>query len=168
MEEICSECSFDESTTPPRAVVGALKTQADGIADTIGAIPDAVLRRRPAPGVWSPQEYLGHLRESMAFHRWLIERALAEQDPLIPIVDPDESVAHGHYNDADTAQLIAQFNRRIERLNEVLVLLDDDAANRTLALGDRRITVGLIARSAWHECHHHHGDLRRSLVEPHR
>lgn len=167
MEEICSECDFDESTTPPRAVALALVAQTDTIGDTIGAIAHDALRRRPAPDAWSPQEYLGHLRESMAFHRWLIERALAEQDPLIPMVDPDESVANARYNDADTDDLLAQFDRRIERLATTLATLDNDAADRPLTLGDRRITVALIARSAWHECHHHHGDMRRAVAETH-
>ncbi|MFZ0904419.1 MAG: DinB family protein, partial [Mycobacterium sp.] len=117
--------------------------------------------RRPAPDVWSPLEYLGHLRESMAFHRWLIERALAEDNPLIPMVDPDESVAQSKYNEADRAQLIAQFDRRIHRLDDALTSLDDVAAARTLTLGDRQISVALVARSAWHECHHHHRDIRR-------
>lgn len=164
MEEICGECGFDESATPPRAVAAALVAQTVTIGDTIGAIPHDVLRCRPAPAVWSPQEYLGHLRESMAFHRWLIEQALAGPGPLVPMVDPDESVANAHYNDADTAELLAQFDRRIERLAALLAGLDDDAAEQTLTLGDRRITVALIARSAWHECHHHHGDMRRALT----
>lgn len=165
VEEICSECGFDESVTPPRAVAAALVAQAGHIADTLSVIPRDVLRRRPTPHVWSPQEYLGHLRESMAFHRLLIERAVAETEPLIPMVDPDESVADAHYNDAESDDLIAQFDRRVERLGAVLVGLDDNETQRTLTLGGRRITVALIARSAWHECHHHHGDIRRALAE---
>ena len=161
MEEICSECDFDKSKTPPREVPAALASLALAIGDSIGAIPDDEIRRKPAPGVWSPLEYLGHLRESMAFHRWLIERALAEDDPLIPAVDADESVAQAKYNEADRAQLIAQFDRRIQRLADALASLDDESVTRTMTLGDRPISVALVARSAWHECHHHHRDIRR-------
>jgi hypothetical protein len=97
----------------------------------------------------------------MAFHRWLIERALSENNPLIPTVDPDESVVQAAYNDADPLELLALFERRIQRLADVLIALDDDSANRTVTLDGREISVALIARSAWHECHHHLGDIRR-------
>lgn len=92
MEEICSECDFDESAALPGEVAAALPPLAKAVAASIRSIPDDMVRHRPAPDIWSPVEYLGHLRESMAFHRWLIERALAEDNPLIPTVDPDESV----------------------------------------------------------------------------
>lgn len=67
MEEICTECHFDESATPPREVPAALASLKIKISDSIRSIPGDELRRRPAPTVWSPVEYLGHLRESMAF-----------------------------------------------------------------------------------------------------
>lgn len=116
---------------------------------------------RHKPDVWAPVEYLGHLRESMAFHRWLIEKATAEDRPVIGTVDPDASVAAANYIDADVEDLIAQFDRRIDRLTTILTGLDHTALARTALLEDREITVGLVARSAWHECHHHLGDIRR-------
>lgn len=161
MEEICRQCDFDQSMTPPGEVAEALAPLAPAIGDGIRAISDDELRRRPAPAVWSPMEYLGHLRESMAFHRWLIERALAEANPLIPTVDPDESVARSRYNEAEAEELVGQFDRRIQRLADALSTLDDEAAARTLTLDGRQLSVALVARSAWHECHHHLGDIRR-------
>ena len=97
----------------------------------------------------------------MAFHRWLIETALAEDNPLIPTVDPDESVAKASYANADIGALVGQFDRRVDRLCLLLNELDGGAVNRTLTLDDRQLTVGLVARSAWHECHHHRSDIRR-------
>jgi hypothetical protein len=161
VEQLCNECDFDQSTSSPREVAAALPPLAQLIDNSVRAIPGDALRRRPAPEVWSPLEYLGHLRESMAFHRWLIEHALSEDDPLIPSVDPDESVAQSKYNEADPSDLLAQFDRRIQRLAGALSCLDDEAVDRTLTLDGRRISVALVARSAWHECHHHHRDIRR-------
>jgi hypothetical protein len=161
MEETCSECAFDESLARPEDVALALPPLATAIGNDIGALSLELARRRPAPEVWSPVEYLGHLRESMAFHRWLIETALAEDSPLIPMVDPDESVAKAGYADADINGLFGQFERRVDRLCQLLQELDGVAVNRKLTLDDRQLTVGLVARSAWHECHHHRGDIRR-------
>jgi hypothetical protein len=76
-------------------------------------------------------------------------------------MDPDESVARSQYNEADVDELIEQFQRRIHRLVEALSQLDRTAADRTLTLGGQRISVALIARSAWHECQHHLGDIQR-------
>lgn len=161
MEETCGECAFDESLTQPEDVALALPSVATAIGDDIRALSPELARRRPSPEVWSPVEYLGHLRESMAFHRWLIESALAEDNPSIPRVDPDESVAKAGYLDHDIEALYGQFERRVERLCRLLTELDGGAVNRTLTLDGRCLTVGLVARSAWHECHHHRGDIRR-------
>jgi hypothetical protein len=161
MEETCSECAFDESLAQPADVALALTPLAAAIGDDIRALSAELARRRPSPDVWSPVEYLGHLRESMAFHRWLIESALAEDNPLVPMVDPDESVAKAGYADADVAALFGEFDRRVDRLCRLLNELDGPAVTRTLTLDDRCLTVGLVARSAWHECNHHHGDIRR-------
>jgi hypothetical protein len=165
MDEACRECGFDALAATPADVAGALAPLAQEIADTVRAISQPILRRRPAPRVWSPQEYLGHLRESMAFHRWLIERGLSERNPVIGAVDPDASVEQAGYRSSATEDLIGQFQRRVDRLRDVLVTLDNDATRRTLTLDDFEITLALVARSAWHECHHHLGDIRRITAQ---
>lgn len=83
----------------------------------------------------------------------------------MPVVDPDELVAKAGYAEADIEALIGQFERRVDRLCNLLTELDGHAMNRSLTLDDRHITVGLVARSAWHECHHHRVDIR-SLGQP--
>lgn len=160
MEDVCTDCGFDQSSTPPAEVRPALERVATRIIDAVRSVSPELLRRRPEPRVWAPIEYLGHLRESMAFHRWLIEQAVAQDHPEVAMVDPDESVAAADYCGADVEDLLGQFHRRVLRLGELLANLPVDAPARGLTLGDRPITVALIARSAWHECHHHLGDIR--------
>ena len=164
IEQICRECDFDASGASPIEVATALPVLVSAIAKSIRSIPAGQLRTRPTPDVWAPVEYLGHLREAMAFHRWLIERAVAEDSPLIPMVDPDASVAEANYREGDVDKLIGQFERRVHRLCELLRTIDNEAAQRTVRLDHVAITSALIARSAWHECHHHHSDIRRSLT----
>ncbi|MCV7280212.1 DinB family protein [Mycolicibacterium flavescens] len=161
MEDVCTECGFDQSSTPAADVGPALERTATEVADAVRSVPLELLRRRPEPRTWAPIEYLGHLRESMAFHRWLIEQAVAQDHPEVPMVDPDESVAAADYRGADVEDLLGQFHRRVMRLGAHLAALPPGAAACSLTLGDRPITVALIARSAWHECHHHLGDIRR-------
>ncbi|WP_261570734.1 DinB family protein [Frankia gtarii] len=162
MEQVCSECDFDASAAGVGQVAADLGPVAERIVEHLRALPADVVRHRPGPGVWSPIEYLGHLRESMAFHRWLIERAAAEQTPVIPAVDPDASVAAADYHNGELADLLGQFERRVARLRETITQLDEDLARRTIDLDGRIVSVALVARSALHECHHHDGDIVRA------
>ncbi|CAJ62643.1 MULTISPECIES: DinB family protein [Frankia] len=162
VEQVCSECDFDASAVGVGQVAADLGPVAGRIAEHLRALPADVVRHRPGPTVWSPIEYLGHLRESMAFHRWLIERATAEQTPVIPAVDPDASVAAADYLRGDLDDLLGQFERRVARLRETMARLDADLARRTIDLDGRIVEVALVARSALHECHHHDGDIVRA------
>jgi hypothetical protein len=144
-------------------VATALPGLVSAVAASVRSLSADVLRTRPAPDVWSPIEYLGHLRDAMAFHRWLIEQALTDENPVIPMVDPDESVAAAQYRDGDVDELIGQFGRRVNRLCDTLRAIDRDAERLTVRFDSATITSALIARSAWHECHHHRGDIERSV-----
>lgn len=37
-----------------------------------------------------------------------------------------------------------------------------EAEQRTVTLDGAKVSSAEIARSAWHECHHHHGDIQRT------
>ncbi|WP_232291988.1 DinB family protein [Frankia sp. QA3] len=162
MEQQCSECDFDASAAGVTQVAADLGLVAGRIAEHLQALPADVVRHRPGPSTWSPIEYLGHLRESMAFHRWLVERATAEETPVIPAVDPDASVAAADYRNGDLADLLGQFERRVARLRETITQLDEGRSRRTIDLDGRVVSVALVARSALHECHHHDGDIVRA------
>jgi len=141
-------------------VVGSLRQLPDQIGATVAPISEERLRRRPAPGSWSAIEYLGHLRDLMAYHRWLIELALSEDQPVLAAADPDTSVENSGYRDGDRDELLGQFARRVERLAALLESLSAQALGRPLVV-DRPIDVQLVARSALHEGVHHRADLAR-------
>jgi hypothetical protein len=162
MQDQCDECGFDESAAEAAKVADALSLLALEIVQAVRATPKEILRQRPAAHVWSAQEYLGHLREAMAFHRFIIEKGLAEHEPVIPLADPEPVVEQANYHSSSVEDLIGQFHRRVDRLCTLLLTLDIEAVGRTVVLGDRRIALALVARSAWHECHHHLGDINRA------
>jgi hypothetical protein len=83
--------------------------------------------------------------------------------PLHGVHEPTTTTPgrQSRYNEAQVEQLIAQFDRRVQRLAGAIRALDEEAADRTLTMDGRRIYVALVARSAWHECHHHLGDIQR-------
>lgn len=161
MDDTCKECGFNDTAATPTVAAEGLAAAASAITEVVAGMPEQMLRWHSAPNVWSAIEYLGHLRESIAFHRWLIERAQHEATPVIPAVDPDASVTRAGYQTSDVEALLGQFSRRIQRLTALLTRLDDQSLQRNVILDSRVITVGLMARSAWHECWHHLGDIRR-------
>lgn len=80
IDDRCTECGFAGTALEVAEVAERLRA----LADHVTALPlgdGDVRRRRPDAGGWSPIEYVGHLRDAMRYHRVVIERALAEEDP---------------------------------------------------------------------------------------
>jgi hypothetical protein len=166
MDDHCDACGFDGRQLSLDDIVTGLDALPDHVRKLLRNADPAILRYRPAPNRWSALEYVGHLRDLTAFHRWLIERALSEEHPIIGPVDPDASVAAAAYNEGDARSLMDQFERRIVRLSEAIACLDEQTASRKLTVDPSQgeIDVYVVARSALHEGHHHSLDLAR-LVE---
>src|SRR3954469_23287130 len=71
VDDYCDECGFDGRAMTISEVVASLRRLPDEIGATVAPLTDERLRTRPAPTTWSAIEYLGHLRDLMAYHRWL-------------------------------------------------------------------------------------------------
>jgi hypothetical protein len=138
-----------------------LQATPDEVGGIVRAVPRSVLGTRPDPATWSAIEYLGHLRDLMAFHRHAIEQALAHDEPDLELVDPDAHVADAGYATADPEEILAQFSRRVARLDALLGSLSEADLDRRAGFGTATIDVRLVMRSAVHEAVHHEGDLSR-------
>jgi hypothetical protein len=162
VQDYCEECGFDGRDLTTGEVSARLGHVPGEVRSALSVDDPAVLRQRPDPDTWSPVEYLGHLRDLMAWHRFLIEQGVAEDRPAVPIVDPDASVATSGYADADLDQLFEQFARRVERLRARIDALEPGQASRKIQwVQGEEIDVELVARSALHEGFHHTADLHR-------
>jgi hypothetical protein len=165
IEDHCESCGYDGRNDTLAQVTRALGAFPNQLSEILERADDSTIRLRPGPDSWSAIEYVGHLRDLMAYHRWLIERALAEDTPTFEPVDPDNAVAEAGYLDADLAELLDQTRRRVERLVSLLASLHDDGQHRALVVpSEGRIDIGIVARSAVHEAHHHSQDLQRLLA----
>jgi hypothetical protein len=163
MEDHCAECGYDGRLLSLDEVGSRLALVPQRVRAICDRASDESLRARPEAGGWAAVEYVGHLRDLMAFHRWLIERAQSEAEPAIGPADPDVAVAEAGYIDAGPDDLLDQLDRRVQRLVAVVEDLDETRARRRLTLdgADGPIDVGVVVRSALHEAHHHLGDLER-------
>jgi hypothetical protein len=167
VDDHCTECGFDGRAYAIADVRSRLQALPGEIAPVLRNATADALHARPDPATWSALEYLGHLRDLMAFHRHAIEQALAHDVPTLELVDPDTFVADAGYATADLEDLLGQFGRRVDRLDALLATLDASALDRRAGFGDDTIDVRLVMRSAVHEGFHHRGDIERLLGAGH-
>jgi len=79
------------------------------LATAVSGVPDAVLRRQPAPGKWSIHEIVGHLADAEILFSYRIRQVLADKDPQFSYMDQDAWAQHLGYTEAAIPELIAQF-----------------------------------------------------------
>ena len=160
----CDECGFDwegdDSADVIRKAGERFPRPLSRFLD--GEDPDAVLRTRPAPDVWSALEYTAHVRDMFEFYGGRVERVLAEDRPQLAGHDVDE-LARG-YNAEDPADVAAALTTRATALADRLDGLDASQWARMGigSEGDER-TVAVLARRAAPEAHHHMLDVGRVL-----
>lgn len=161
----CMDCGFDweRHETQLADDIGRFgplyRAQTDQIRRAEGEGEEA-LRTRPAPAVWSPLEYLAHMRDVVEFYLDRIQRILGEDRPQLSAVDFSTLAELRRYNDECVEDTLA-------RLDE----LASSAASRLRSLEPfqwRRVGVGtdgderdilVLARRLAHEGHHHLLDI---------
>jgi hypothetical protein len=163
----CDECGWDWDSDVD---ADAIRAYGDRIGKPLTRFlpsddPDAVLRTRPAPGVWSALEYAGHVQDVFDFYGERIERVLNEERPqLSPGGDWDAMVIDAGYNEADPTELAAQVASSADRC---AALVDNIAADTWARVGigsaGEERTVMELARRAAQDAHHHLLDIGRVM-----
>ena len=167
----CDECGFDGDAMTNADLVEASGRFAKRYrAPLTRFLPDedgaTILRRRPAPEVWSALEYAAHTRDVFAFYRERIERVLAEERPTLHAVGFGGREEERTYNDEDPVTTADGVAREATAVAALLAGLDEQGWRRAgLASdgsGDER-TVRVLAERVVHDAHHHLLDIGRSL-----
>lgn len=164
----CEECGFDWGSVGPAEVAGAVRAFARRYRAPLtrflpGEDGDAMVRARPAPGVWSALGYAAHVRDVFGWYRERIERALAEDRPAFAPIDPGGAAASGRYDDLDPAVLAGEVAAAAEALAVVLDGVPPAGWDRVGLRGDEERSVLTAARGAVHEGTHHLLDIGRGL-----
>lgn len=164
----CAECGYsDDGVTAPDAIAALRKFGKRYRAPLTRLLPgedaDAVLRRRPAPGVWSPLEYAAHVRDVFGWYDERVRRSLVEERPSFEGADHEEVAVAERYNEQDPVAVADAIGANAERLADTLEAVPDDGWDRVhLRRGEER-SVLLVARRAVHEGNHHLLDIGRGL-----
>ncbi len=125
------------------------------------------MRTRPQGDIWSPVEYLAHMRDVTNFFGDRINRVLNEHRPVLHVNTRFAELAElRDYRNQDPATVLAEFEKRASAVHEILAGIESDQWSRVGigSEGDQRTTLMLAHRFA-HEVHHHLLDLE-DLLHP--
>lgn len=167
----CDECGFDARTMSEEDLVAACSSFGRRFrAPLTRFLPNedgaAVVRRRPAPEVWSALEYAVHTRDVFAFYRERIERVLREDRPVLHAVAFGDRPEEAVYNELDPPAVADQLAAEADAVAAVLRGLEADGWARVGLSSDgtgSERTVRVLAERCVHDAHHHLLDVGRSL-----
>jgi hypothetical protein len=86
------------------------------LAAIVASRPVSVLRARPFPGKWSPNEIIGHLGDSEWVYGYRLRLIVCEENPVILGTKQEAWVEHLRYNEQEPEQLVEAF-RVLRELN---------------------------------------------------
>lgn len=92
-----------------REPIEVLSKTADVLGSIVSKHSPEVLRTRPYPGKWTPNEIIGHLSDSEWVYGFRIRLILCEDRPVILGMDQDLWVSGQRHNEREPKDLLAMF-----------------------------------------------------------
>lgn len=160
----CAECGFEHEVAAAPHAAGQLLGRAQVCADVLRA-GTAVAERR-TPDVWSPLEYVCHLRDMFVVQRERVLLALRADRPFVVPMGREERVEHDGYAEQDPDDVARQLVDSAALLGHLFGRMPDDDWGRTLVYNypDRaERSLAWLAVHTLHEAVHHTLDVRRQL-----
>ncbi len=168
IDDRCEECGFDYEALDPAEAPAAIRSFAKRYRAPLtrflrGEDGDALVRRRPAPEVWSALEYAAHVRDVFGRYDDWIRLCLAKDTPALEGPAPDELAVEGKYTEDDPVAVADALAANAERLAATVESVPPEGWDRAgVRFGEER-SVRLSARRAVHEGSHHLLDIGRGL-----
>ncbi len=164
--EACPDCGFDWGAVTVEELPGRLADLAHRYRATLTGTPDADLRRRPAPEVWSALEYACHTRDVLLAQRERVYLALVEERPSFARMNREERVGLARYAEESPSDVAAELDLAFGLVTTALTGRSDQDWQRLLLYnfpGPQEHDLAWLARHTVHECEHHYVDIRRGL-----
>jgi len=160
LERPCPDCGFDAGQCAASAVPGLIR--ANGARWRRLLDEGAIRPGRPDGATWSPLEYACHVRDVYRRYRARVEVMLAEDDPLFPNWDQDETAVADGYEAQDPGQVVGQLEAAAGDIALLLEGLDGAEWARPGRRSDgAAFTVTTLARYMVHDPIHHVWDVAR-------
>jgi hypothetical protein len=105
------------------AVLAQLGLGPEIVVELVREVPDSILRRRPAPGVWSAHEHACHLPAVQPLMLQRLEYMLSDRAPVITPYEPSSDEPDGALLEVDLDEAMDRFIREravlVERLRQL-------------------------------------------------
>src|SRR5690348_11925433 len=128
----CALCEMAFQSVGITDALTAISTVPPIVRETVVSASESTLRRRPAPAIWSPIEYVCHLRDVYATYTIRLHRARTENSPAVEPMFSDLRAVRFRYAWLPVAPVLDELDDHVAGFGE-------EAA--TLAPGDWQRTV---------------------------
>lgn len=165
----CDECGFDYPQLSPGDAVVALRSFPRRYRVAFAGFDedddvDALVHRRPAPGVWSAIEYAAHVRGVFEMMRARIERAGIADGAAVASVPLEHDPWHGHARSDALEVVLEGLGAAALALADVVGHVPATDWGRTVVRDDGAVLDALwMARQSVHEGSHHLRDVHRVI-----
>lgn len=151
---VCAGCGFSWDATPDQATSEVERAAARYSALLDGLGPEG-LRQRPDESVWSPIEYLGHVRDVAAFYTDRIEQVATIDRPRLDVAG-FVAMVEARRSVSDARVVLAELQESLLRASALLARLTSGDWQRVGigSEGDERTVLDLVRRLAHELCHH--------------
>lgn len=157
LDSACPQCGLDTRRIAGSEVAGLLRSHAATWQSVLGRHD---LHVRPAPAVWSPLEYAGHVRDVCRIFDRRLQLMLTEDDPAFESWDQDAAAEAERYGEQEPAAVAVELGRAAEVLADRFAQVSGDQWQRTGSRSDgARFTVQSFARYFIHDVAHHLHDV---------
>lgn len=153
----CPDCGFVAAEVQG-GQVATLLLQAVGRFAPVAARAEVSVR--PQPAVWSPLEYLCHVRDVCRLFEQRARLMLAQDDPVFDNWDQDETAVVDRYAEQDPATVGRELAAAAEQLAGTFEGVGGDQwARPGRRSNGSRFTVLTLGQYALHDVYHHLHDV---------
>jgi hypothetical protein len=153
----CPECGLDTGSFAREDIPAMIRGNAAAWRVPLAGTGAA---RRSRPGKWSALEYGCHVRDVLRLYDYRLSLMLAEDNPLYPNWDQDETAVADRYDSQDPATVADELAAAAEAIAARFGTVSGAQWNRPGRRGDgANFTVETFARSFVHDPVHHLFDV---------
>lgn len=161
----CESCDVGYADWELDEALGHVRPLPDLLERMVRDVPAERLAARAMDGVWSPAEYVCHLRDVFMTYTLRVHRTRTEDVPTLDPMFNDLRAQRFDYQHADVGAVLPQVRRAVAGLLAEVELIGSDGWDRVAERlpGERRDARWLV-RQAAHEGIHHVADIRDQLA----
>jgi hypothetical protein len=153
----CPECGFDAGSVPFEEIPRLIRENGARWAPVLDRADAAV---RPDDHTWSPLEYGAHVRDVFRIFTERLRLMLAEDNPLFPNWDQDQTAIEERYNEQDPAGVADELGEAAASVADAFASVRPEDLHRAGRRSDgAEFTVVTLGRYLLHDPVHHLNDV---------